>query len=259
MNIIAYFKDRYGRRNRHIKQRPSKKDYNYKDHFVVAGSKDLPASVDNSHSWWDIKDQSSSQACTGFALKQALEAILRPYSMNIHISPLFNWYYAKKKHGYPSENKGVWIRYTCNSACLHDGVAKTNLMPYSSGKYLYDPMHAAIVQGQEFLKLYFKNKIKYYHTTFSKVKGILADGHNVIFGAYLNNSFYGNRNGLIKNIPNNGSAHAMLLCGYDDEKGAFKVANSWGTRFGKRGYCWIPYAYLKGNGFDYTVIREVSR
>ena len=32
--------------------------------------------------------------------------------------------------------------------------------------------------------------------------------------------------------------------GYDDEKQAFLVANSWGTTWGLRGFCWMPYAYF---------------
>ncbi len=33
----------------------------------------------------------------------------------------------------------------------------------------------------------------------------------------------------------------MAIVGYDDRKSAFLVQNSWGTRWGDRGYCWIHY------------------
>jgi len=35
--------------------------------------------------------------------------------------------------------------------------------------------------------------------------------------------------------------HAMLIVGFDDTKKAFKVQNSWGTRWGDKGYIWVSY------------------
>jgi hypothetical protein len=39
-------------------------------------------------------------------------------------------------------------------------------------------------------------------------------------------------------------AHAMVICGYDDAKHAYKVMNSWGTTWGDAGYLWIDYDLL---------------
>ena len=38
--------------------------------------------------------------------------------------------------------------------------------------------------------------------------------------------------------------HAMVLCGYSEDEKIFIVRNSWGTKFGDRGYCYIPYSYI---------------
>jgi len=38
-----------------------------------------------------------------------------------------------------------------------------------------------------------------------------------------------------------GMGHAMLIVGYDDNKKAVQVLNSWGKTFGNNGYFWIPY------------------
>jgi hypothetical protein len=35
--------------------------------------------------------------------------------------------------------------------------------------------------------------------------------------------------------------HAILLVGWDDSKGAWKIKNSWGTQWGEAGYMWITY------------------
>jgi C1A family cysteine protease len=38
--------------------------------------------------------------------------------------------------------------------------------------------------------------------------------------------------------------HAVLAVGYDDAKQCFIVRNSWGTKWGDKGHCYMPYAYL---------------
>lgn len=51
--------------------------------------------------------------------------------------------------------------------------------------------------------------------------------------------------------------HAVTIVGYDDnkaygtnsgQKGAFKMANSWGTNWGNRGFFWVGYEYFKTIG-----------
>jgi hypothetical protein len=39
--------------------------------------------------------------------------------------------------------------------------------------------------------------------------------------------------------------HAVCLCGYDDERQAFRFKNSWGINWGDHGYAWITYDYVK--------------
>jgi hypothetical protein len=35
--------------------------------------------------------------------------------------------------------------------------------------------------------------------------------------------------------------HAMCAVGYDDDRGAIRLLNSWSTDWGDRGYCWVSY------------------
>jgi len=44
--------------------------------------------------------------------------------------------------------------------------------------------------------------------------------------------------------------HAVVIVGYDDSKygGAFKVMNSWGTKWGNDGYFWLPYQFATQQG-----------
>ncbi len=39
--------------------------------------------------------------------------------------------------------------------------------------------------------------------------------------------------------------HAMALVGWDDNRKAFKIANSWGPDWGDKGYGWVSYTYFQ--------------
>ncbi len=46
--------------------------------------------------------------------------------------------------------------------------------------------------------------------------------------------------------------HAIILCGWDDAKGAWRLKNSWGTGWGEDGYMWIKYGCNRvGHGACY--------
>ena len=48
--------------------------------------------------------------------------------------------------------------------------------------------------------------------------------------------------------------HAVVLCGWDDAKGAWLMKNSWGTGWGENGYMWIKYGCNRiGEGANYFI------
>jgi hypothetical protein len=49
-------------------------------------------------------------------------------------------------------------------------------------------------------------------------------------------------------------SHAMVLCGYDDAKHAYKAMNCWGTSWGDAGYIWIDYDLLPVISFEAYVM-----
>jgi C1A family cysteine protease len=44
--------------------------------------------------------------------------------------------------------------------------------------------------------------------------------------------------------------HALLVVGYDDTTELFKFQNSWGTSWGKRGYGFFSYDYMKNHSWS---------
>ena len=86
--------------------------------------------------------------------------------------------------------------------------------------------------------------------TISNFKSYLAEGRPIAFGARLGDRFMRwNSDAVIDNDTylNPGmqhAYHAMVLAGYDDSKGAFKVINSWGKTWGNNGTIWVDYDFF---------------
>jgi C1A family cysteine protease len=54
--------------------------------------------------------------------------------------------------------------------------------------------------------------------------------------------------------------HAVLAVGYDDAQRRFIVRNSWGRKWGMRGYFTLPYDYFTNHHLsqDFWTIRVVT-
>ncbi|MGF1527650.1 MAG: SUMF1/EgtB/PvdO family nonheme iron enzyme [Candidatus Competibacterales bacterium] len=84
----------------------------------------------------------------------------------------------------------------------------------------------------------------------SDIKGLLARGDPVLIGMQLYQSFedFFGFEGLLgaTYAPDTQREsylgdHAAVVVGYDDERGAFRVMNSWGQDWGEDGFFWFPY------------------
>lgn len=55
-------------------------------------------------------------------------------------------------------------------------------------------------------------------------------------------AFQGYKSGVFnENANDNGINHAIVIVGWDDAKGAWRIKNSWSTGWGEAGYMWIKY------------------
>ncbi len=79
------------------------------------------------------------------------------------------------------------------------------------------------------------------------IKGALARGAPVIFAMPATPDFNAFRGDGIfrREVKQMTNYHAMAIVGYDEDKQALRVMNSWGPIWGDKGYAWIDYATFK--------------
>jgi hypothetical protein len=123
------------------------------------------------------------------------------------------------------------------------GVCTWQSMPYSTSNGC--SLMPTTTQNTEAAQF----KISSYSTIISQditaIKTTIASKHAVIVTLNIDQQFYNATPGFIwKSFTGNAGYHAIVLCGYDDSKHAFKALNSWGTNWGDQGYIWIDYDFL---------------
>ncbi len=78
-----------------------------------------------------------------------------------------------------------------------------------------------------------------------RVRLALAKNKPVVVGLLVLRNFYELKNAQYwhPTLGNTAAAggHALVVVGYDDRKGAFRLLNSWGKNWGDGGYIWIKY------------------
>lgn len=88
------------------------------------------------------------------------------------------------------------------------------------------------------------------------IKTMVVNKHPLVLTVNLDASFTNAQAGFIWKAYSGaaGFSHAIVICGYDDAKHAFKVMNSWGTSWGDAGYSWIDYDFLAQTGGMWTFV-----
>ncbi|OAN46101.1 hypothetical protein A6A04_20755 [Paramagnetospirillum marisnigri] len=74
------------------------------------------------------------------------------------------------------------------------------------------------------------------------LKGQIANGNPVVVAMRLPASFFtASGSATFDDVETKSLVHAMVLTAYNDERGAFRLINSWGTGWGDHGFLWISY------------------
>ena len=221
----------------------------------------IPASVDLRKDFTQIKDQGEMGACSAFALVSIFEYILKKNKQpDIDLSEQFVYYNARKKEGASRVDAGSSL-YDIVQTLKNDGVCLEHLFPYSPENLSKEPPVEAIDDAQMRKVVVAKNVKK----NIQDIKSAVFEGYPVAISLKIYDTFHP-RKGFIR-IPseneiqhNQSGNHAMVICGYNDEARVFVVRNSWGRKFGDKGYCYIPYGYIENEALlnGACIITEIS-
>lgn len=91
-----------------------------------------------------------------------------------------------------------------------------------------------------------------------QIKAELAKGNPLVFSMPVTRAFHRLKGSEVYRYPDAETGlHAMTLVGYDDRRHAFKLINSWGTRWGENGFGWVDYEVFS-SGVKGAYVMRVS-
>ncbi len=187
-------------------------------------------------------DQGKIGSCSAFALC----SIFDYDSINFKGSRLFLYYNERELINETDVDKGAY---------LIDGIYSLKKNGICEEKYWEYKIENLYVKPSK--EVYEKAKENYLIDAFSiendlkTIKKWLENNEPIAISISIYTNFMSNnskRTGKI-GMPSNEDTliggHAVIICGYDDNKREFILRNSWGTYWGDNGYFYFPYEYLK--------------
>ena len=226
--------------------------------------KNLPAHVDLRRQCPPIYNQGLLNSCSAQALGAAVwfEALKRDVEPALRPSRLFLYYIERSIERHPRCNVPVCLR-DGHKALKRFGVCKESQWRYVIGKFSIRPPEtcfnaAAAVQVTQYARV---------ARDLQRLKACLAGGNAITMGMSVYESFESRRVKRTGVVPMPEpherllGGHAVLVVGYRDESQSFIVRNSWGPKWGRSGYCFIPYEYLmsgKHYAWDFWTILELA-
>ena len=214
----------------------------------------LPQRIDWREYFAGIEDQgklaaSPAHACVGLVAyfeRRASGKIIEPSRMFVYQTSqrLLNW----------TGDSGATLRATCK-AISRFGAPCERYRPYDPAEFRQQPdAFAYAAAGQLSSVGYVRLDLRGEPgaATLERVKSFLAAGFPSIFGFPVCTSVSTEADIPFPTVFDAiRGGQAVIAAGYDDQrrvrsdKGALLVANSWGTRWGDRGYGWLPYSYVR--------------
>lgn len=246
---------------RRLNCKPSEKIPNARQyHHLALGDAQLPSKADLRPMNPPIFNQGDQGSCTAHAGAR-LQGILQNMVLRKQISVpgiLFDdnqytpvsrdmiYYCERDMDGDIVEDGGSSLT-TFTKVAEQIGFCKETLWPYSDQVMYTKPSPEAYAEAAQhkILKAYQLGDL--YH-----MKHALVMGYPFVFGIQCYESFLSEAtaaSGVVPmpklNAEQCQGGHALCMVGYDDGKGAFLFANSWGEQWGQQGYAWLPYEYVQ--------------
>lgn len=225
--------------------------------------KKLPSKVDLRTDKLPVFDQGSLGSCTANAVSTAFAfSVLKQQEEELYTpSRLFIYYNTRLLEGNEDRDSGATLRNSVK-AMNKVGACGEETWPYVISKFTNKPTDNCykIAKDNKAIKYERLNRSLY------DFKSCLASGFPFVGGFAVYESFQSReiaKTGIMtmpKKDEKFYGGHAIIVMGYDDERECFIVRNSWGTKWGDKGYFYMPYNYLLDRNLsdDFWVIQKVT-
>lgn len=252
------------------REAPDLRDLTYDDHdvqgilrvstpFKAATSPGavLPASVDLRKWCTRVRDQAGINASCAFAVTGLIEYFdRRAFGRHSDLSELFLYRAARDLVGWRGDT-GAHLRSTLK-ALGNFGVPSETLYPYDPARLDETPPPHCYSFAEPFRNMRYFRLDGPRHAgkdVLLNLRRCLAARLPAVFGLSLYSAFPLPDEGSEIAFPEPGEQRvggiALVAVGYDDERmiggdqGAVIVRNAWGTRWGEKGYGFLPYKWIE--------------
>jgi C1A family cysteine protease len=232
--------------------------------LLSAVNTNLPSKVDLTKYCSPVENQANIGACTAHAVAGVVEYFEnKSFSKYIDVSRLF-LYKVTRNLLHSKGDTGAFLKSALGTLVLF-GMPPEEYWPYDTENFDCEPSAFCYAFAENYRCIsYFRHdppKLSK-EQVLQSVKSYLSQGIPSVFGFTVYQS--------IQNVTNTGEipfpsgkekimgGHAVAAFGYDDEKGALLIRNSWGEEWGENGYGWLPYEYvLQGLAQDFwSVLKQ---
>lgn len=193
-----------------------------------------------------IIDQGKLGTCAACAGVSAIEQLVAKKGERLERrSPMFLFYNSRRISGQHIHTNGGLLVCHVTAGIMAWGVCAENEWPYVIARATEEPPKAAFNSAHQF------DAIQYARLgSAEEAKVSISNGLPVIFGASISMPYYdaARANGRMPELDaitaGEPVGHIMLAVGYDDDAKLWLVKNSWGERYGDKGYLHIPDSVL---------------
>jgi hypothetical protein len=210
---------------------------------------ELPPRIDLAKDMPPPGRQGNQSSCVGWALAYGLKSYEEKIELGhsyitgnqIDASKVFSpsFIYNQCNKGL---DKGLYYPDAFN-LLSGEGVATWADMPYNPNDFTTQPSP----EVKERAKRYRIDDWRQVNVQDTKeIKAQLNAGYPVLIGARVDDAFMRLPAGTTWNsIGQPIGGHAMIVVGYDDDKHAFRLMNSWGQQWCDGGFCWVDYEFFR--------------
>lgn len=193
-----------------------------------------------------IRDQGQCGSCWAFAGVAAFESAI--YKKDGIAVDLSEQYLVSCNDDGWSCNGGWWAY----DLFVNPGAEMESCFPYTATDVPcnWNCPYPYVAQGYAYCTT--SNEV----ATIESIKNAIYNYGGVNVAFYVDHYFQAYTGGVLDKCAKNPkwTNHMVLLMGWDDTTGAWRMKNSWGTGWGEQGFCWIKYGCdLIGYGASYVI------